>query len=950
MTDDDSGSDDGFVANLSVAIGDFGKEFGGDLAPYQIKVDPIPAAGDCPEAQQALKALKQALEAKENAYSAWDNGYRGTSETLGASGGTTAVHGMAAALDVLARFSPVGFFSDDLQLAAQASTAQKVIIGADAAGFVSHLRTTIVDWQNTWSSVDWTDSTSVAKAFAGTEADLTANGLDIQTLVKLKNGGVGAPGSTESLIADSATLILDVLQAKADFQASLGTDAANKLQYETATYNYIHKLVALENANIDCPPKPKPVPPDDTTPGPNQTINGVQSGDPNTKTATGIGQPDWAPEGSAITYVVDFANDTNASAPAQEVVITDPLAATLDWSTLQLTAIAFNNVLINIPAGVQTFSTNAGVSTDPNPVSVTAALDPATGVVHWQIASIDSATGQLVTDPLAGFLPPDNAQHEGEGYVVYTVQPKAGLATGTQITNQASIVFDVNAAIPTPVTTNYVGAGAPILTAQPLSVTTNLGGTATFAVGAAGSAPYFYQWTKNGVALAGATNAVFTLRNVQVSDAASYGVSVSTGIAQTNSAAAVLTVTTNPSVNQIEIVISGEGAVTPHDNGKTLQIGKVYSLTAVPGQNYLFAGWSGFLLTNSPTLKFVMRSNMLLQASFVANVFLAAHGSYTGLFAPAEVPRAQTNSGWVSFNLTTTGAFNGQLVLGGQVVPLQGKMDVTGAAVIEAARRGETPLTITLQLDLANQAVSGTVSDGSFVSALHGYQAIFSAASPAGEFAGQYSFVIPGADDPAIAPFGTSYGTLTVSPLGTVTAAGGLADGTPFSQSSAVSKEGYWPMYVSLYAGKGSLWGWGYFTNHTITNVGALSWINQMNSSRTALYGAGFTNQAASLAGALYSPSFVWPVQLIATLTGGNLSSGITEDVTLSASGKINESTNKLVLSLQRATGVVSGSFANPASPKEFINIHGILLQSQTNAQGYFLGTNASGIFTLEPR
>lgn len=107
--------------------------------------------------------------------------------------------------------------------------------------------------------------------------------------------------------------------------------------------------------------------------------------------------------------------------------------------------------------------------TDPNPVNVSASLNPTNGVLTWQLASIDPVTEQLVTDPLAGFLPPDNAQGQGEGYVNYTIEPAIGLSTGAQIANQASIVFDVNAAIVTPVTTNTQDITPPTssLTALP---------------------------------------------------------------------------------------------------------------------------------------------------------------------------------------------------------------------------------------------------------------------------------------------------------------------------------------------------------------------------------------------------------------------------------------------------------------------------------------------------
>jgi hypothetical protein len=222
--------------------------------------------------------------------------------------------------------------------------------------------------------------------------------------------------------------------------------------------------------------------------------------------------------------------------------------------------------------------------------------------------------------------------------------------------------------------------------------------------------------------------------------------------------------------------------------------------------------------------------------------------------------------------------------------------------------------------------------------------------------------------------------------LGNVTLAGSLADGTPISQSSVISKDGYWPLYVSLYGGNGSLWGTNLFISRTITNLSALSWINATNPAKTALYRSGFTNQQAMVAGEFYIPTNelakTWPSNLTAALQGGNLPFAITNVIVLTTNDEITPTntvtqtnvtetnmagtntvvtnvilnmtnltteTNKLILTIHKATGVMSGSFANPASPKQIIHINGVVLQGQTNAQGYFLGTNQSGAFSLEP-
>jgi hypothetical protein len=57
------------------------------------------------------------------------------------------------------------------------------------------------------------------------------------------------------------------------------------------------------------------------------------------------------------------------------------------------------------------------------------------------------------------------------------------------------------------------------------------------------------------------------------------------------------------------------------------------------------------------------------------------------------------------------------------------------------------------------------------------------------------------------------------------------------------------------------------------------------------------------------------------------------------------------MLTISKSTGVISGTFANPSDSKQTIKVNGVILQlpGQTNAQGYFLGTNQSGVFTLDP-
>ncbi len=103
-------------------------------------------------------------------------------------------------------------------------------------------------------------------------------------------------------------------------------------------------------------------------------------------------------------------------------------------------------------------------------------------------------------------------------------------------------------------TTNDVGpfsadslATAPSITAPPASQTVRLGASATFMVGAGGTAPLAYQWRLNATNnLAGATNTSLTITNAQATNAGGYTVVVTNLNGSVTSAVATLTVDLSP--------------------------------------------------------------------------------------------------------------------------------------------------------------------------------------------------------------------------------------------------------------------------------------------------------------------------------------------------------------------------------------------------------------------
>jgi hypothetical protein len=78
----------------------------------------------------------------------------------------------------------------------------------------------------------------------------------------------------------------------------------------------------------------------------------------------------------------------------------------------------------------------------------------------------------------------------------------------------------------------------------------------------------------------------------------------------------------------------------------------------------------------------------------------------------------------------------------------------------------------------------------------------------------------------------------------------------------------------------------------------------------------------------------------------------ITSPINLAANNTITfpagENTGNLALTINRTTGVISGTFTNPSNPRQTIKVGGVLLQNQAGAMGYFLGINQSGVFLID--
>ena len=81
----------------------------------------------------------------------------------------------------------------------------------------------------------------------------------------------------------------------------------------------------------------------------------------------------------------------------------------------------------------------------------------------------------------------------------------------------------------------------------------------------------------------------------------------------------------------------------------------------------------------------------------------------------------------------------------------------------------------------------------------------------------------------------------------------------------------------------------------------------------------------------------------VLVFSGGDLPEPVQCEVALGTDNKVvNNSTNKLAVTITAASGLFGGSLAHPVTGKA-IPFKGTLLENANAGGGYFLGTNASG-------
>ncbi|MBR4258160.1 MAG: hypothetical protein IKQ17_03930, partial [Kiritimatiellae bacterium] len=168
----------------------------------------------------------------------------------------------------------------------------------------------------------------------------------------------------------------------------------------------------------------------------------INSEDPNEMVGpAGVGEERLVKPGEPMDYTIYFENQTNATAAAQDVYVTLPKDAGLDWSTFELGEVVFgDNIDTKLSGSYDGESTYALPGTNWSVRTVVTHTDDA---VKWHLRIVDPTTpDNYPSDPYAGFLPPNDETGRGEGHLRYRVKVKDGATPGSVITASAVIEFD----------------------------------------------------------------------------------------------------------------------------------------------------------------------------------------------------------------------------------------------------------------------------------------------------------------------------------------------------------------------------------------------------------------------------------------------------------------------------------------------------------------------------
>jgi hypothetical protein len=345
---------------------------------------------------------------------------------------------------------------------------------------------------------------------------------------------------------------------------------------------------------------------------------------------------------------------------------------------------------------------------------------------------------------------------------------------------------------------------------------------------------------------------------------------------------------------------------------------------------------------------------LLVFASFAESVLSAppAVQVYQGLsYTETEPPEP---FGAIAVSIRSSGLFSASYRSGGQKVAFQGVLEPDSTGVAE-----KNGVELSFVLDPETNELTGTLTSEFEESLVIRAVAKASPDEMAERgFAGKYTLRFSDGVLPEQGAFGHGFATLTVSASGSIRMAGRLADGARFTFNSAVGADGTFPLDVTMHKGWSAARGWLTVvgSSEAVPDESDLSgqvlWHSDLT---TVVKGRNFFTAFETLLtvdGSRYTPpangaSLLDLSTPLVRLSAGDLRRPLNREISiLGAKISTNWKTTRFSLSATPGSGALSGKFFHPASGTKR-PFHGVVLQKQNVAAGFFLGTNVGGRMSL---
>ncbi|NBV25375.1 MAG: hypothetical protein EBS05_26110, partial [Proteobacteria bacterium] len=374
----------------------------------------------------------------------------------------------------------------------------------------------------------------------------------------------------------------------------------------------------------------------------------------------------------------------------------------------------------------------------------------------------------------------------------------------------------------------------------------------------------------------------------------------------------------------LHVYATGPGRVSPDLNGADLDVGQTYTIEAQPGRGAVFVGWTGSIVTNSPILRFTMRTGTLLTANFQFSAAMDQEAPELALQTPPDGARL------------ASAAF---------VVQGQARDNVAVARVEVSLNDGPwEPAQGTDNWSYQNFARPGA----NYVRV----RAVDQAGNQSPQLVRSFYYSVPSTLTVRVnSPAGDAFGEIVVDAAGRVKLSGELPDGTSVRHEAFLGRNGIFPLHVPLAGGRGMLLGWVTVSQDpNLDAFGEIIWHKPLTP-QDRYYPGGFSSRRL-LFGNLYTPTGTATSSgrsIEGMLRGGNLDKIVLGHggVPLTPGSANFDTLARFTWNFRPDTGYVDGTFIHPLTHQETA-FRGALLQKRGWTSGYFLGQNSSGVVHLQ--